>query len=862
MYYTKTKQEIFKEFNSNIEGLSSSQAKTRLEKYGPNILKQGKKISALQIFISQFKSFLVYILIAAVIISTLLHEYIDAVVIAIILVLNAIMGFVQEYNAEKSIEALKKLTSLKAKVLRDGKETEIPTEEVVVGDIVLLEEGDKIPADARVIESINLETAEASLTGESTPVEKKDSVLSDGSAIGDQKNMVFSSTIITKGRGKGIVCATAMKTEIGKIAKMIQEADDGPTPLQLKLKRLGERLGMLTIAICLVVFIAGSLRTGQYAEMFLASIALAVAAIPEGLPAVVTISLGLGVQRMVKRNALVRKLPSVETLGSTTVICSDKTGTLTKNQMTVTKLYANNEEIEVTGRGYDFTGSFSKDPKNFELLLKIGLLCNNSNLEDNNVIGDPTEGSLIVSAAKAKLDKEKVSKEFARIKEIPFDSDRKLMTTVHIDNKKYVAYTKGAPDNIINKCNKIYKKGKISVMTKEDRDNIIRANDTFANSALRVLGFAFKEVATPKDANEKDMVFVGLQGMIDPAREEVKGAIVKCKEAGIKVIMITGDHKLTAMAIAHDLGIKGKALTGAELDKLNIDDIVEDVSIYARVSPEHKMRITTALKKKGHVVAMTGDGVNDAPALKNADIGIAMGITGTDVSKEASDMILTDDNFTSIVSAVEEGRHIYENIKKFVNYLLSSNFGEVLVIFSAILIGLPLPITAIQILWINLVTDGLPALALGVDSASPNIMKNKPKKNENIITKNTVFDITSIGILMATACIVLFSIYYKTDLIKAQTICFTTLVTLEIVRIYMIRSEYKLKILSNKYLIISVLVSIILQLTVIYSPLNKIFNTVPLGINDWMMIMGATAMVFILGIFSKKIIKTKIFKIY
>ncbi|MCX6709926.1 MAG: HAD-IC family P-type ATPase, partial [Candidatus Woesearchaeota archaeon] len=738
--YLKSAEETISLLKSSNEGLSENEAKSRLSSFGQNVLKAEKKISSLKIFLGQFNDFIIMIMFAAVLISAAIGEYVDAIVIAVILFLNAMLGFFQEYKAERSIEALKKLASQKAVVIREGKRTEIDASLLVPGDIVLIEEGNVIPADARLIDAIALEIQEASLTGESMPVRKNAFPIKKESIIGDRKNMLYSTTIVTRGRGRAIVTATGMHTEIGKIAKIISGEGEELTPLQKKLKRLGVFIGFLVISVCIAVFISQIIKSPQmissiksldlsifqnkmFIEIFLMAVSLAVAALPEGLPAVVTISLALGVQRMVKRNALIRKLPAVETLGCINVICTDKTGTLTCNEMTVKRIFVDEKFVEVEGEGYSTKGVFSSEPRDIIPLLKIGALCNNASI-DGGLIGDPTEIALLVSAAKHGFSKKQLEEELLRVNEIPFESERKLMTTIHASVQggkskgKVFSYVKGAPDVIIRRCNYILISGKIRRMSEKDRKEIIDANEKFASGALRVLGFAFREFhgKETKENIEKNaensLVFVGLQAMIDPPREEVKEAIEKCRTADIRVIMITGDHKTTAIAIAKELGINGKVLTGDEIDRIeSLDSVINDVSIYARVSPEHKLKIVAALRNKGYNVAMTGDGVNDAPALKKADIGIAMGITGTDVSKEASDMILTDDNFASIVNAVEEGRIIYDNIKKFVAYLLSSNLGEVLTIFTAILLNLPLPLIAIQILWINLATDGLPALA-------------------------------------------------------------------------------------------------------------------------------------------------------
>ncbi len=859
-YYAEKTKSVEKDLSTSVNnGLESKDAKSRLEKYGLNELKRAKKINPIKIFFDQFKSIVIYILIAAVIISIFLGEIIDSVVILVILIFNAVFGFIQEYKAEKSIEALKKMASLKAKVIRDGKEILIEARDVVPGDVLVLEEGDKVPADCRLFEVVRLETQEASLTGESTPVNKTDDIMKKDTILAERKNCVYAGTIITKGRGKGVVIGTGMKTELGKIAKLIQDTEQELTPLQHKLDSLGRWLGFATIFICVIVFIVGILRGGSMLEMFLAAVALAVAAIPEGLPAVVTISLALGVRRMIKRNALVRKLPSVETLGCTTVICSDKTGTLTKNEMTVKKIFMNNNIVEVSGAGYTDDGNFMfKDkkvnPEQFEMLLKIGAL-NNSALEKGTVIGDPTEGCLIVSARKGGLDREKLEKECKRVDELPFDSERKMMSTVHLVSGKKMVYTKGAPDMIINCCTHILENGKVRKLSDKDKKFIYNVNDGFAKDALRVLGFAYKPLKLAEKAEEKKLIFVGLQAMIDPPRESVKDSIKRCHDAGIKVVMITGDHEITARAIAKELGIGDRSMCGKDLDeKEDLHNIVKNIDIYARVNPEHKLKIVDALRKNGHVVAMTGDGVNDAPALKKADIGIAMGITGTDVSKEASDMVLVDDHFSSIVNAVEEGRGIYDNIKKFVNYMLSSNLGEVLVLFVAMLIGFKdsmggvvIPIIAIQILWINLVTDGLPALALGVDPISRGIMQRNPRSpKEHIVSANMGVNVLLIGIMICVISLILFNKGLSEDVVVGRTMVFTALVVMETVRVVMIRSQYNVGFLSNKYLIGALFVSLLLQLAVVYTPLNIIFKTAPLGLVHWMyIIIGAVSMMIV-----------------
>lgn len=841
--------EILKLLKTSENGLSEEEAKRRLQEYGYNEIVEKEKISAIQIFLSQFKSVIIWILITATIISALLGQWVDASVILAILVLNAVLGFIQEYKAERAIEALKKLASLKARVLRDGKERIIDVKELVPGDIILLESGDKVPADARLIELYNLETQEASLTGESTPVSKGLAVLKKGTPVADMRNMVFSGTIITRGRARAVVAETGMQTQIGRIAKLI-EAKKEITPLQMKLKTLGRWIAYLVIIIAAIVFVTGLFfQKLSPLSIFLVAVSLAVAAIPEGLPAVVTITLALGTERMLKRNALIRKLPSVETLGSCTVICADKTGTLTHNQMTVKKLFVNNQIIDVSGEGYSQEGDFSingkkANPKNFELLLKIGALCNDAKIT-NGTIGDPTEVALLIGAAKAGLEKQTLERDFKRIDEIPFESERKIMSTIHLAGKKKIMYTKGAPEKIVGICTKIWLNGKIKKLTSNDKKKILEVNNAFADSALRVLGFAYKEVG--KKSIENDMIFVGLQAMIDPPRKEVKNAIEKCKSAGIKVVMITGDHELTAKAIAKELGLYGKSMTGKELDKITPNDlkeIVEEISVYARVNPEHKIKIIDALKANGHIVAMTGDGINDAPALKKADIGIAMGVTGTDVAKESSDMILTDDNFASIVNAVEEGRGVYDNIRKFFAFLISGNIGEVAIIFFSMLLLLPLPLTAIQILLVNLVTDGLPAIALGFEPIEKGVMQQRPRSAKERIYRGMNPYILWYPAIMFVAALSIFwrVLSASNNLIKAQTAVFFTLIMFELYQAFSCRSLrytiFKAGIFENRFLVAAVIASFAIAVAVIYVPaLQPIFNTTSLDITEFLSIL-------------------------
>jgi len=860
MYHSKKAEDIFRELDTGKTGLSDAEAEKRQQQYGLNEIKQFKKISPIKIFLEQFHSFVIYILIAALAISVFLGETVDAIVIGVILVLNAIFGFIQEYKAEKSIEALKKLASLKATVIRDGKEKEIDAKLLVPGDLIKLETGDKIPADSRLIEIVELQTQEAALTGESLPVKKELRILPEKTQLADRLNMIFSGTIVTSGKGQAIVTGTGMKSEIGKIAKLIEEAEEGLTPLQIKMNMLGRRLGVIIIIISVIVFLGGILKGGSVLEFFIVAVSLAVAAIPEGLPAIVTIGLAIGVRKMVKRNALVRKLPSVETLGSTTVICTDKTGTLTKNEMTVKKIYTNNKIIDVTGSGYDHKGEFLHknkkiNSKEISLLLNIGVLNNDAAFDDKNVIGDPTEAALIVSAAKAGIDKDILQKKYPRKDEILFTSERKIMTTMHNINGENLAYVKGAPEVVLSLCKLIYENGKVKKLTQKRKNEVLEINKKFANNALRVLGFAYKIVLDKKRA-EKNLIFVGLQGMMDPPRPEVKEAIKKCKKAGIKVVVITGDNEVTAKAVAHAVGIEGESLTGKDLENLKEKELekkVEEIVIYARVNPEHKIKIVAALKNKGHVVAMTGDGVNDAPALKKADIGISMGVTGTDVAKEASDMILTDDNFASIVNAVEEGRGIYDNIKKFVSYLLSSNTGEVLTIFVAIMIGLPLPLIAIMILWNNLVTDGLPALALSVDPADPNIMERKPRdKHERIISNPIIVRLLIVGFTIMISTLTIFYFYsVEKYLAYAQTVALCTLMISQMFNVLNCRSEFnslfKIGIFTNMKLWGAILISVIMQIIAVQTPFfNTFLKTVPLTLMDWFYIVLISSSVFVI----------------
>lgn len=852
MYYTLSEKEVLSKLKTKESGLSENEAKLRLNQHGLNELKKTKHLSKTKIFLSQFKSYIIYILIGATVISLIAKEYIDALVISIILLLNSVLGFVQEYKAEKSLEALKKLSNPKAIVIRDNQEKEIDAKYLVPGDIIVLYEGSKVPADARLLESYSLRVNESSLTGESMPVGKTTSTLKNNLMIQKQTNMVFAGTSVVLGHGKAVVTATNMQTELGKIAKEIQEIEDTQTPLQLKLKKLGTEITIAVLIICGLMVLFGYFYSFSITTLFLTSIALAVAAIPEGLPAIVTICLALGTQRMIKKNVLIRKLHAVETLGSTTIICTDKTGTLTKNEMTVTEIFANNKLIEVSGTGYQLKGEFRYknkeiNPKELTTLFQIATQCNNSSLSN---ISDPTEKALIVLAKKANY-----TQTYKRLDELPFSSERKYMSTIDLINNKKIYHFKGAPEIILNKCKKILINNKSYKLDKKTKELIFSQQAAMAKKALRVLALAYA-------SKKEEIIFVGLVGMIDPPREEVKQSILLCKNAGIRIIMITGDHPITAKAVGQSIGITGDIITGEELDSLSETELInclKKTNIFARVSPNHKSKILDALKKQGEIVAMTGDGVNDAPALKKADIGAAVG-SGTDVAKEAADIVLLDDNFTSIVNAVEEGRHIYANIKKFIAYLFACNLGEVSVIFFSILIGLPLPLIAIQILWVNLLTDGLPALALGVDPISEKVM-NKPPRNpkEPIINKSSLIRILTQASIVTIGVLVLF-VYFKNNnsLPYAQTAAFTTVVFFQLFIVLNYRTNkttlFSKEFFKNKYLLLAIASSILLQIVVVYF-LNSLFKTTPLILSDWFLIIFVASSVFFIEEIIKLIIR-------
>jgi Ca2+-transporting ATPase len=857
-------------------GLSAQQVSERQAKYGLNALPSGPKLSIWKLLIGQFNDVLILVLIAAATVSLGLslfeHEGLptEALLIYGIVLAIAIVGFTNEYKAEKTVEALKKLMSQTCRVRRDGEELEISADQLVPGDIVLLDEGKKIPADIRLIDAKRLQVNEASLTGESVPAMKDTAVLGGELALGDQKNMLFSGTIVTTGTALGVVVATGGATQIGAIAKLVSEVEDEETPMQRKLDDLGKKLGVVILAICVGVFIIILSLDVQHVEQtfaekaifaFTAAVALAVAAIPEGLAFVVRISLALGARRMAAKNALVRKLSAVESLGSTDVVCSDKTGTLTKGEMTVRQLYADGRTFELSGTGYETSGHLTHDGKAAEAtesirqLLEIGLLCNNAKLSGAAVLGDPTEGSLIVSAAKLGLVHDASIKTHPRIDEIPFSSDRKMMSTLHKSPKGYLVAVKGASTIILERCTHEMKNGKPVPMTAARKKEINEIAHLMAGKALRVLAFAYRQddAKPSEDAMEKNLVFAGLQAMMDPPREEVREVIEKIqRDAGMRVIMITGDSIETAKAVANELGITGEAITGVELDAMTDDEFVrrvEEINIYGRVNPEHKIRIVQALKHHGHQVAMTGDGVNDAPAIKAADIGIAMGITGTDAAKEASDMILLDDKFVTIINAVEEGRGIFDNVRKFVNFLLSCNIGEVITVLLGVLIHQNLILTAAQLLFINIVTDGLPAVALGSDPVAKNVMQFKPKHYQQpIVNKRVWLEIFVFGTLMAAVLLAHYTwVLSAHDAVLASSVIFLAMVVYEFVRLIDIRSDFHMKFFSNKLLLISLVVSLGIQVAVLFvPPFANTFAVTGVSWEHWLLIAGASIVLFVI----------------
>ncbi|MDP2994000.1 MAG: cation-translocating P-type ATPase [Anaerolineales bacterium] len=861
-WHTFSTNEILEHLKVREDGLTSAEATARLAQYGPNELEASHRISPWTILFEQFKNVLIVILLAATALSAFLGHGVEAIAIAVIVLFAVLLGFVQEYRAERAIEALRQMAAPTATVLRDGEEEEVPARELVPGDIILLRAGDKIPADVRLIESINLQIEESALTGESVAVEKHAAPLANSElALGDRKNMAYAGTATTYGRGSAAVVATGMNTEFGKIAQMLQTIETGKTPLQENLDKVGQMLARAAFVIVAIIVALGLFRGQPFIEMLIFGIALAVAVVPEALPAVVTISLAIGVQRMAKRNALMRRLAAVETLGSTSVICSDKTGTLTKDEMTTRRIFVAGQIFEVSGAGYEPHGVFSRDGSTIEpsgslkLLLQAGILASDAHIIHNesdgrwHVKGDPTEGALVVAAAKAGLHKANLDAQFPRMNEIPFTSETKRMTTLHTGTKNTVAYSKGAPEIILDSCAQQLTADGQTVLDTASREAILETARQMASGALRVLGVASKSDATLENA-EHEMTFLGLVGMIDPPRPEARSAIQTCEQAGIKVVMITGDHPLTAQAVARELNLlkTGRVVTGAELEAMSETEFereVENIEVYARVSPAHKLRVVSALQKNGHIVAMTGDGVNDAPALKKADIGIAMGITGTDVTKEAAAMTLTDDNFASIVAAVEEGRGIFGNIKKYLMYLLSSNIGEIILIASASLLGLPIPLETVQILYINLATDGLPALALAVDPPDRDLMSRKPRNPRTGIFTRPVISLMIVGGLwlgIANLGLFIWAINSGRSMEEARTMTFVSVVLFEFFKAYNFRSDRLSALMrpfANKWLNLAILWEMSLLAIIVYVPfLHEPFGTFGLTLTDWGIVLG------------------------
>ncbi|MCD3215952.1 calcium-translocating P-type ATPase, PMCA-type [Clostridium botulinum C] len=821
------------------KGLTSDEAKKRMKEYGPNILEKKKRISPVKIFLEQFNDFIIWVLISATILSAIMGQKADAITIVIIVVMNAILGFIQEYKTEKSLEALQNLTAPTSKVLRDQEVKVISAEELVPGDIIILESGDRIPADSMLIEGNSLVVDESLLTGESVGVDKN---------CNNKNNNIYMGTVVLKGKGRALVENTGMKTEMGKIADMLDNIESDKSPLKKKLASLGKVMVAVCIVICIVVTIMGIIRGQDKYEMFLLGVSLAVAAIPEGMPAIVTVALALGVSRMLKRNALIRKLPAVETLGCTSIICSDKTGTLTQNKMTVEKVYFNDKIFDLN----------ENDDLNFDILKKTFVYCNDCGYDFNQknyekmLLGDPTETALVKALFKKASDLKDFLKKSQRLYDIPFDSTRKMMSVIMEERGKKKCYVKGAPERVIDRCKYILMNNEILEFTDEYRRRVNKKVEEMSYNALRCIAAAYKDKNVVKGRGlEEDLIFVGIAGMKDPPRPEAKEAVLKCKMAGIKPVMITGDHKNTAYAIAKELRIcknEDEVITGEELDKLSEKELIKKVnkiSVFARVSPKHKLSIVRAFKKRNNIVAMTGDGVNDAPAVKEADIGVSMGISGTDVTKEASSMILLDDNFTTIVSAVEEGRIIYDNIRKFIRYLLSCNLGEVLTMFLSSLFYLETPLLPIQILFINLATDGLPAIALGVDPADKDIMLRKPRdKNESIFARGLKEKIILRGSLIGVCTIFAFlsGKYYGMDLKTCRTLALCTLIMSQLLHVFECRSEnhsiFEIKLFTNMYLVGAVTVSICMLLSLIYNPfLQGIFHTVPLHLGQWAIII-------------------------
>lgn len=882
-WYQLTKDRIEQKLHvSENKGLSAKQVSTRLEDFGRNALEGEKQVSHWFLFIRQFQDFMVMVLLAATLIAGLLGEYVDAIAIMVIVIVNGFIGFFQEQKAEKSLEKLKELSSPVANVKREGKWEKVSSKDVVVGDIVRVSSGDRIPADIRITHPYHLETEESALTGESVPVMKTNEPISgDDVSPQDQVNMAFMGTLATRGKAQGVVVATGMDTVMGQIANLMVTTKRSTTPLESRLQELGKILIVVALILTALVVGIGIYQGHPVYNMFLAGVSLAVAAIPEGLPAIVTVALSLGVQRMIRKKAVVRKLSAVETLGCASVICSDKTGTMTENEMTVKEIFLNKKTVYVTGDGYDVMGDFflendklTPEYSNLESMLLYGLLCNNAQLMIKKgkymVDGDPTEGALLVTARKLGLN-HYIHEKYKVLKEIPFDSERKRMSVVvEDDNKMQFVITKGAPEVLLPRCSYTLDEDGRHLLKQRDQHVIENEIDRMGSQALRTIAVGMKPLRKDEPVSdldiENDLTFVGMFGMIDPPRKEVKSAVKECAEAGIKTVMITGDHEKTARAIAESIDLLppgGRVLNGSQLNQMSqeeLDDAIDDVYVFSRVTPEHKLKIVKGLQDKGHIVAMTGDGVNDAPAIKASDIGISMGITGTDVTKEASSLILMDDNFSTIKEAINEGRNIYENIRKFIRYLLASNVGEILVMLFAILLAYPLPLVPVQILWVNLVTDGLPAIALGLDKPEKDVMQHKPRNpKEGIFARGLGFKIVSRGILIGIVSLAAFIIAFQNDmeqLTYARTFAFTTLVMAQLIHVFDCRSDESIfarNPFKNMYLVFAVLSSVLLLLIVIYwDVLQPVFHTMPLSFSDWILILALSVIPTVLLGYKKK----------
>jgi Ca2+-transporting ATPase len=885
-WHLQEPEAVLRALRTLASGLDAAEVERRQGQVGPNEFTVEEALSVPKLFLAQFKNALILILLAATVISAAIGNFVDSLVIAAAVLLCVVLGFLFEYRAEKAIKGLKELAAPTAAVIRAGSEEKVCACEIVPGDLLLLRPGDRVAADARIIEGTNLTVDESLLTGESLPVKKSAAVLTEDAILAERSNMIYSGTTVLEGRGKGVVTATGMRTEFGKIAGMLAGAPDEETPLKRRINEIGRWLGTAYVAICIAILAVGVLRDYEFLDMLIWAISLAVAIVPETLPLIITGTLAVGVQRMARKKAIVRNLPAVETLGCITTICSDKTGTLTKNEMTVRTLYAGGRMIEVTGAGYEPRGEFL-DPRTGEqldpgaaaalrLALQIAALCNDSGIRPEGVgykiNGDPTEGALVVAAQKAGIKKEELEQRYPRVGELPFERARKRMTTIHRDTVtgKTVAYVKGAPEALLKLSNRVYREvngtATVEQLSAEDRSAVLTLSDELASRAYRLIGVAYRELEgdgmeqfTP-EAVERDLTFVGLLGMTDPPREEVKEAIAHCKRAGIVPIMITGDHKLTAVAIAQELGIVSESveddrvLTGAELERLSDAEfagIVDAVRVYSRVSPEHKLRIVEALKRNGAVVAMTGDGINDAPALKRSDVGIAMN-SGTDVAKEASDLVLTDNNFATIVAAIHEGRAIYDNVKKYLTYILSYGVAEVCLLAGAFLYGLPFPLIAIQILWANIVIEDLPAMGLGIDPPDPDIMDRPPRDpTEGVFTKRMLQTLALMSAVIVLGCLGVFLHYLPhSELPKAQTMVFATFILYELINAFNCRSErlslFRVGAFSNRWLILGVIGSLLLLLFAVQLPvIAQYFHSVPLSGREWGLAFGTSLSIFL-----------------